>query len=605
MKLNKNLSFKLPKKTETPGQEAAGRKPRLKLSKKWIISGAAILAAVGIGAGIFALASKGGSKSVYVYNLDICGMTDYWGDSQSTSGLVRADNIQAVLLSDTQTITGVEVKQGDKVKKGDLLLSYDTTLTELGLEKKRLAVEQLKLELEEEQQRLLEIQSYTPYTYIPDSGGYSGGSGSDGGNEDLTQHPINCADLTALAKQWYATYGYSDFGTATPLISWAESGHTYGYSDFWRLGRFLAIYDYLEKHDAWETKKKALDAYNERIERGEEVSEEKPEDPGDEPVLGENDIFPEYIVILKSTSGNKRLSYNLAWYAMKITLDESSYTYTLLPIDASLYDDYTRPPEEEAPVEEITPDPGPFYTLEEIVKMKEDQKKKILNVEYKIKIAEAEYNIAQKEANDGNIYAEVDGTVVSVLTEEEARANQTPIIKVSGGGGYYVTGSISELERDKLELGSEVTISDWRTGSMCTGTVQSIGDFPSSDRSYGNGNPNASYYPFTVLVDESADLVPGYYVDMEYTLSDSTDKGFYLSNAFVRTEQGVSFVYIQGENGRLERRDVVTGKNVWGSYTQILSGASKDDLFAFPYGKTVKAGAPTQQGDYSTLQEGT
>ena len=135
---------------------------KLKVSKKWIITGVSVVAAVGIGAGIFAAATKGGSKPVYVYNFDVCGMTDYWGDRQSTSGLVRADNIQTVMLTDTQTITGVEVKEGDHVKKGDLLLSYDTTLTDLALEKKRLSVEQLKLQLQQEQERLQEIRNYTP-----------------------------------------------------------------------------------------------------------------------------------------------------------------------------------------------------------------------------------------------------------------------------------------------------------------------------------------------------------------------------------------------------------------------------------------------------------
>ena len=28
-----------------------------------------------------------------------------------------------------------------------------------------------------------------------------------------------------------------------------------------------------------------------------------------------------------------------------------------------------------------------------------------------------------------------------------------------------------------------------------------------------------------------------------------------------------------------------------------------DDLIAFPYGKNVKPGVPTEQGDYSTLYE--
>ena len=63
---------------------------KLKIPKKAVIIGASVLAVAGIGTGIFAVAAKGGSKPVYVYSFDICGMTDYWGDQQSTSGLVRA-----------------------------------------------------------------------------------------------------------------------------------------------------------------------------------------------------------------------------------------------------------------------------------------------------------------------------------------------------------------------------------------------------------------------------------------------------------------------------------------------------------------------------------
>ena len=163
-------------------------------------------------------------------------------------------------------------------------------------------------------------------------------------------------------------------------------------------------------------------------------------------------------------------------------------------------------------------------------------------------------------------------------------------------------GSISELNRDKLEIGSEVNITDYRNGTACVGTVQSIGDYPVSTGGYyyGDGNPNASSYPFTVFVDESENLVPGFYVDMQYSLTDSVE-GIYLSKPFVRTEKGRSYVYIRGENGRLEQRDVVTGKIVRGNYYQILSGVTAEDYVAFPYGKNVKAGAPTEIGDYRTL----
>ena len=34
----------------------------------------------------------------------------------------------------------------------------------------------------------------------------------------------------------------------------------------------------------------------------------------------------------------------------------------------------------------------------------------------------------------------------------------------------------------------------------------------------------------------------------------------------------------------LEKRTVVTGKSLWGSYTEILSGITAEDKLAFPYG---------------------
>ena len=102
---------------------------------KWLIPTVAAVAAVAVGVGVFAFQKKNSQgKTVYVYSIDIAGMTDYWGDTQQTGARVQSDNVQAVMLSDTQQVTKIHVSQGDTVKKGDLLLSYDTTLTELALE---------------------------------------------------------------------------------------------------------------------------------------------------------------------------------------------------------------------------------------------------------------------------------------------------------------------------------------------------------------------------------------------------------------------------------------------------------------------------------------
>ena len=134
-----------------------------------------------------------------------------------------------------------------------------------------------------------------------------------------------------------------------------------------------------------------------------------------------------------------------------------------------------------------------------------------------------------------------------------------------------------------------------------TGTVQSIGDFPSqSDGWNGMGNPNASYYPFTAFVDGSADLQAGSYVSVNYSTG-TGENGIYLENPFVRTENGQSYVFVRGQNGKLEKRFVTVGKSLWGSYTEIKSGLTEDDYIAFPYGKTVKEGAPTAEGDLNSL----
>ena len=58
---------------------------------------------------------------------------------------------------------------------------------------------------------------------------------------------------------------------------------------------------------------------------------------------------------------------------------------------------------------------------------------------------------------------------------------------------------------------------------------------------------------------------------------------------------------VQGEDGRLEKRFVTTGKALWGSYMEILGGLTEEDMVAFPYGKNVKVGAVTQKGDMSDL----
>ena len=135
-----------------------------KALKKWLI---AIVSILLVGALIAALLIflPGSGEAVNVYPFENLGITEYWGDSRESSGTVRTDKVQTVYMSNTQTVTEILVQPGDTVKKGDILLSFDTTLSDLSLERKRLEVEKLKLQLLDAQEQLAQINAMRPMVF--------------------------------------------------------------------------------------------------------------------------------------------------------------------------------------------------------------------------------------------------------------------------------------------------------------------------------------------------------------------------------------------------------------------------------------------------------
>ena len=94
------------------------------------------------------------------------------------------------------------------------------------------------------------------------------------------------------------------------------------------------------------------------------------------------------------------------------------------------------------------------------------------------------------------MYAEFDGTVKAVRDPDEAYNNSEAVVELSGGGGYYVTGTLSEMDLGSVQVGDSVSISSWMTGAACEGTIVSIDDYPTSNgNNWGDGNRNVSYYP--------------------------------------------------------------------------------------------------------------
>lgn len=91
----------------------------------------------------------------------------YVNNSVQYDGMVTTKNLQSVFPSATQQVTEVFVTEGQLVRRGDKLLSYDTTLTELTLERQKIAAQQAELDLARAKEELKKINAMVPYSGPP------------------------------------------------------------------------------------------------------------------------------------------------------------------------------------------------------------------------------------------------------------------------------------------------------------------------------------------------------------------------------------------------------------------------------------------------------
>lgn len=563
-----------------------GEKPRMsKKLKKGIIAAACVVGVCGAVWGGLTIARNAQRGDVNVYAVNECAMTDYWGDTSNTSGMVTTDKLQKIYISQSQTVKKVWVKEGDSVKKGTALVSYDSTLTQATVERAKIDydrqtenLEVMKNELEllkkaknketlQAEKTKLEAELQAEISRLDGAGGYDPEKAVVPGLVTPMAEGSGNSKDKPIYYYWLTNKPLSD-EVLRNLLHGAEINRATPMDKTPTVSTYLVLVSRdKDKMGGMPTSRGLL------------ITETFTPNSTEQPVEG------------APISGTVSISFRFC--------DLPEYIDPERTYDSDKYKELTR---KIAQIQELL---DTSMTQLDLNKAILEKAQAVKEQEVNLKVAKLKLDKKLAELGDGNVYAEFDGTVKAVRDPDEAYNNSEAVVELSGGGGYYVTGTLSEMDLGSVQVGDSVSISSWMTGAACEGTIVSIDDYPTSNgNNWGDGNSNVSYYPFKVFVTEDANLQPNDYVDIQYqkdTSAEESGSSLYLQSMFIRTDNGKSYVMARGEDGRLEQRWVQTGRDLWGSYTQIRGGLTIDDYVAFPYGRDVVEGAHTQEATTDQL----
>lgn len=642
---------------------------------KRVIIGAVVVALAGTGAtaGLLQL-RKNNQKEVMVTSVSNL-VSDYFMPTTSIDGSVTTSVAQNVSVDSDMIIDQVYVAEGDTVKKGDPLISFDTTLVEMELNIARLKHKKLEQDLNRAVNRLNSLKNGGPILEedgggsadnldnmdVPDDTDDEMASLTGQNNSDTylaaavprlllsafvdgeleeepdadssgTEDPAQVAVDEALTEPEYQDPSAGDF-TSGEEISDGNSGDdiTSGQNDVPKpsptptpeLDENTSYYDpYFT--DEMEGVTDGREKFYDKL------------DSNSVPFTGTGTEKDPLVFLVSSARGsvtamgsffNKMAGYSEDgkkvekeggyWFQLEFhqndtigdyqnrTLSCTGYylingsfltqpVYEYVESEFTLSDAMTYEPQ--VPDEPGTPGGGTGTTTvsrEEAIKY---QQRKIANLKLDIQESNIKIGKLEKKVNRKLISSKLDGIVTYVGDTVTKKTDGSTFIKVKSGDGYYVVGAVSELFLDQIGEGTVLNCISYDKGEF-EAKVMEVSEYPISGSVYaGMSNPNASYYSLTAeVLDKSIKFRDYDYITINLESSQSVKGSLVLQKAFVRTENGKSYVY-KDDKGVLKKQYLTVGGNVDNGYSVLVKdGITTDDLIAFPYGKTVVEGAKTKE----------
>lgn len=608
--------------------------------KKKLIAVISASLAVVLVAGIILLAVNAGGAPVKVASVSVINQ-GYWGGNSQISeyGNIVADMNQTINYDDSLTIKEIYVKEGDKVKVGDPLISYDTTLVEMEYDMKKMQIEGIGLKIQNLQAEIDQLKrngtsssaygssANTRAKIVP--AGYKSGKFLSVKNvaavtekafpegqvySEITENSVPYTG-NGTKEEPYRYYIYPPEGKTTVNLSkeWIKKSLD---------EKRVSVFDTVDSAEnpskivfSWEMDFETL---SNLVGSGSIGTEIPPELQGKEILENISSLSSAYnyytadgtaenpykfLCVPGVSVDNVFMSDMLANGSVAVfqVVDSKEnpqrilYSWTLDGQGGNT----RQPTEPEEPQEPTEPeDPGIDIpagpTQEEINKQIKEKEDNIKSLNLEKRNCELEIKKLEQKVNGGVVNSTIDGTVKTVNDAEKAKLEGSPLIYVLGEDGIYVTGSVAETSLDKVQKGTVITVTSWESGEVRQAEITGIGATP-VEGGYFSGNPNMSYYPFTAVISEEANFKNGESVSISaegFTSSGEITEDIYLMQAFVREDQQGFYVFMKDENGLLKKQYVEIGR-ITDEAMEIKSGLSMEDEIAFPYGKDVKEGAKT------------
>mgnify|MGYP002518945779 FL=1 len=496
--------------------------------------------------------------------------SSYWGDSTQLTGNVSTGKVQSVPLKDS-LIESINVSEGDTVHVGDVLMVYDTTSYQLALQSDQARIALLESQIAQANRDISKYQTLKP-------------------SEDAPQPTEKVIDHGELAIRGRIDAG--DYaGDGQTYLCTGETVVTAAFLELLaqkQAGAEFQLYEDDTLYGSWYVDGSMLSP----------AAPGADDEPGDdaEPA-GEDAAAPTALSFSDWTLGDG-LSFTGDGVSVDFSVPHPAYgqftSCTPVPYERyeTVYEDGYTPDGSE----------NYMYSKKELADMVKQAQQQLAGYQLDLKSAQITYQQDQLVSDHGEVLAAIDGVVTEVKDASSLAAGDT-LLTVKGSENFTVTAYVGELSLNTVAVGDTLNVNTYESGTSTTATVTEIGTSPvDGSFGWGNDNPNNSYYPVYATVDDpDVQMTVGEYCEVTLMDDGSSDGGSYLELMYVRKDEQGSYVMKANDQNKLEKQYIATGKTVWGSMVEIRGGLTLDDRIAFPYGKTVKEGAPVIDADYPSM----